>query len=142
LRRIEEEKAVHPVQGKAQQKRTSVKKPRIRAEVYCGKGVPEEAQLLELGWITKEVVVLYLVCKRCEERRCHVEDNRGQGVIFSKKQKALNWCRCIGNVRVAGLQAGIKSTALCSAFDKENSTELDLLHYIYNYYHSYASCFL
>jgi len=37
LRRIEEEKAVCPVQRKAQQEKTSVKKLRIRAEVYCGK---------------------------------------------------------------------------------------------------------
>jgi len=43
----------------------------------------------------------------------------------------------------AKLQAGIKPTALCSAIDKENLIEfpLDLLHYIYNYYCSYASCF-
>ena len=36
----------------------------------------------------------------------------------------------------AKLQAGVKPTALCSAFDKENSIEfpLDLLYYIYNYY--------
>jgi len=42
----------------------------------------------------------------------------------------------------AKLQAGIKPTALCSAIDKENSIEslLDLLHYIYNYYHGYAPC--
>jgi len=44
-----------------------VEKLRIRAEVYCRKGILEEAQLLELRWITKEVVVLYLVCERCEE---------------------------------------------------------------------------
>jgi len=64
--------------------------------VYCGKGVPEEAQLLELGWMTKEVVVSYLVCERCGERGCHVEDNRGQGVIPWTKQKALSWCGCEG----------------------------------------------
>ena len=36
----------------------------------------------------------------------------------------------------AKLQAGMKLTTLCSAFDKENLIEfpLDLLHYIYNYY--------
>jgi len=45
VRRVEEEKAARPVKGEAQQegKRTSVEKLRIRAEVYCGKGVPEEA---------------------------------------------------------------------------------------------------
>jgi len=43
----------------------------------------------------------------------------------------------------AKLQARIKPTALCSAIDKENLIEspLDLLHYIYNYYRGYASCF-
>jgi len=37
------------------------------------------------------------------------------------------------HVRVAGLQAGIKPIALCSAFDKENSIEfpLDSVHYLY-----------
>ena len=38
-----------------------------------------------------------------------------------------------------------QNKANCSllVFDKENSIEslLDLLHYIYNYYHGYASCF-
>jgi len=36
-------------------------------------------------------------------------------------------------VRVAGLQARIKPTALCSVFDKENSIEfpLDSVHYLY-----------
>ena len=36
----------------------------------------------------------------------------------------------------AKLHAGIKPTALCLAFDKENLIEfsLDFLHYIYNYY--------
>jgi len=36
-------------------------------------------------------------------------------------------------VRVAGLQAKIKPTALCSVFDKENSIEfpLDSVHYLY-----------
>jgi len=51
LRRIKKGKAVCSVKGEAQQgwKRTSVEKLRIRAEVYCGKGVPEEMQLFELG---------------------------------------------------------------------------------------------
>ena len=46
--------------------------------------------------------------------------------------------------KVAKLQARIKPTALCSAIDKENLIEslLDLLHYIYNYYHGYVPCLL
>jgi len=51
LRRVEERKAAPLGRGKVQQEweRTSVEKLRIRVEVYCGKCVPEEAQLLELG---------------------------------------------------------------------------------------------
>ena len=44
--------------------------------------------------MTKEVVVLYLVCERCGERGCHVEDNRGQEVIPWTKRKTLSWCGC------------------------------------------------
>ena len=45
-------------------------------------------------------------------------------------------------VRIANSWAGIKPTAPLSAFNKENSIEfsLDLLYYIYNYYHGYAPC--
>jgi len=70
-----------------------VEKLRIRAEVYCGKGVPEEAQLLELGWVT-EVVVSYLVCKRYGNRGCHVENNRGHGVISRRKLEEMKWYGC------------------------------------------------
>jgi len=51
LRRIEEEKAACPVKGEAQQewRRSSIEELRKRVEEHCGKGVPEEAQFLELG---------------------------------------------------------------------------------------------
>jgi len=82
LRRMEEEKAARPVKGEAQQgwRRSSIEELRKKTEEHCGKGVPREAQLLELGWMTEEIVVLYLACK-CGEKGSHVEDNRGQGVI-------------------------------------------------------------
>jgi len=79
--------------------------------VYCGKGVPEEAQLLELGWMTKEVVVLYLVCERCGEWRCYVEDNRGQGVIPWTKCKTLSWCGCKGKKVEGGVPTERKRAA-------------------------------
>jgi len=48
---MEEEKAARPVQGKAQQewRRSSIEELKRGAEEHCGKGVPEEAQFLELG---------------------------------------------------------------------------------------------
>jgi len=61
--------------------------------------------------MTKEVVVLYLVCERCGERGCHVEDNRGQGVIPWTKQKALSWCGCKGKRVESGVPTERKSAA-------------------------------
>jgi len=51
LRRVEEGKVACPIQGEVQQGwgRSSMKELRKKAEEHCGKGVPEEAQLLELG---------------------------------------------------------------------------------------------
>jgi len=68
---------------------------RKRAEEHCGKGIPREAQLLELGWMTEKVVVSYLTCK-CREKESHVEDNQGQGVILFWKWKELSWYGCKG----------------------------------------------
>jgi len=95
LRRMEEEKAVHPIKGEVQQewRRSSIEELRKKAEEHCGKGIPRKAQLLELGWMTEEVVVSYLTCK-CREKGSHVEDNRGQGVIPFWKWKELSWCGC------------------------------------------------
>jgi len=61
-----------------------------------------------------------------------------EAVLCSKKRTdEYLW---VINCKKAKLQAGIKPTALCSAINKENSIEspLDLLHYIYNYYHGYV----
>ena len=113
VRRVEEWKAARPVKEEAQQekKRTSVEKLRIRAEVYCGKGIPEEAQLFELKWTTKKVVVSYLICEGCGEQGCHVEDNRGQGVIPWARHKALSWCGCKGRRVEGGAPTERKSIA-------------------------------
>jgi len=91
LRRMEEEKAACPAKGEAQQgwRRSSIEELRKKAEEHCGKDVPREARLLELEWITEEIVVSYLTCK-CREKGSHVEDNRGQGVIPFWKWKELS----------------------------------------------------
>ena len=43
-----------------------------------------------MGWYTKEIIVTYVKCERCGEKGCHVEDNRGQGIIRDKQR----WCGC------------------------------------------------
>ena len=59
---------------------------RKRVKEHCGKGVPEKAHLLELGWYIKEVIVTYVQYERYEEKEYHVEENRRQGVIKNKKR--------------------------------------------------------
>jgi len=75
-------------------RRSSVAELRKRAKEHCGKGVPEEVYLLELGWYTKEVIVMYVQCERCGEKECHVKENKRQGMIKDKQR----WCRYIGKV--------------------------------------------
>jgi len=62
-------------------------------EEHCGKGVPEEAWLLELGWYTLEIIVTYNEC-RCGRKGSYAEENKGQGVL----QDRTFWCGCTGKV--------------------------------------------
>jgi len=57
-----------------------------RVEEHCGKGMLDEACLLELGWRTKEVIVTYMQCERCGEKGCYMEENRRQGVIKNRQR--------------------------------------------------------
>jgi len=59
---------------------------RSLVQKHYGEGIPDKAYLLELGWITKEVIVSYVECERCGQKGCQVEENREQGVI-SDRQK-------------------------------------------------------
>jgi len=43
---------------------------------HCGESIPDKAYLLELEWYTKEVIVSYVEYERCEQKGCHVEENR------------------------------------------------------------------
>jgi len=97
LRRVEESEVAYvakPRKVQQEWRRSPVEELRKRAKEHCGKGMLEEAHLLELGWCTEEAIVLYLTCERCRSQEYHVEDNRGQGVISRKKLETLNWCGC------------------------------------------------
>jgi len=88
---MKEEKVACPARGEVQQKewkRSLIEELRKRAEEHCGKGVLQEARLLELGWCTEKVIVTYVQCERCGEKRYHVEKNRRQGVIKDRQR----WC--------------------------------------------------
>jgi len=114
LRRVEEGEAARSVQGKAQQeewRRSSWEDLRKRAEWYCGPTVPQDAELWELGWRGQEAVVTYLRCQKCGEGGCHVEDDRGQGVIPYWKREKINWCGCKGKRVEGGMPTERKSAA-------------------------------
>jgi len=59
---------------------------RQKVQKHCGEGIPDEACLLELGWYMEEVIVIYVECKKCGKKRCHVEENREQGVIKDRQR--------------------------------------------------------
>jgi len=63
---------------------------RRKAKEYCGKGVPEEAFLFELGWSTEKMMVTYVQCEQCGKKRCYVDKNRGQEMIKDRQR----WCEC------------------------------------------------
>ena len=84
---------------------------RKRAEWYCGPTVPQDAELWELGWRSQGAVVTYLKCSRCGEGGCHVEDDRGQGVVPYWKREKMNWCGCKGKRVEGGAPTERKSAA-------------------------------
>ena len=91
LRRVEEEEVVRVAKlREAQQgeRRSSIEKLRKKAEEQCGKEVLEEAQLLELGWYTLEIIVTYNECRGCGRKGSYTKDNKGQGVLQDRKF----WC--------------------------------------------------
>jgi len=53
---------------------------------HCGEDIPDGACLFKLGWYMEEVIVTYVKYKRCGEKRCHVNENRGQGVIKDRQR--------------------------------------------------------
>jgi len=66
-----------------------------KAQEYCRvENVPEDTRLLELGWMTEEVIVTYIECKWCRKKGIHREDNRGQGVLRERKLEEAEQCRC------------------------------------------------
>jgi len=95
LRRVEEEKTARmakPQEAQQEWRRSLVVELKKKTEKHCSKGMPEKACLLELGWYTKEVIVMYIQCERCGEKECHVEENKRQGVIKDRQR----WCRYKG----------------------------------------------
>jgi len=95
-KRRREEKAAHVVRPqKAQQGGKPACPNWEKVQEYCRvENVPENAQLLELGWITKEVIVTYIECRWCRKKGMYREDNRGQGVLKGRKLEEAEWYGC------------------------------------------------
>ena len=58
------------------------------------KDMLEDARLLELGWMTGEVIVTYIKCRWYRKKGIYRKDNIGQGVLKGRKLEEAEWCRC------------------------------------------------
>ena len=67
--------------------------------------MPENAQLLELEWITEEVIVTYIEWRWCRKKGIYREDNRGQGVLKGRKLEEAEWCGCSKQKKKEGVVA-------------------------------------
>ena len=66
-----------------------------KTQEYCGrKDMLEDAWLLELGWMTGEVIVTYIKCRWCGNKGIYSEDNKGQGVLKGRKLEEAEWYGC------------------------------------------------
>jgi len=92
--------------------------------------VPEDAQLLELGWMTEEVIATYIECRWCRKKGMHRENNRGQGVLRGRKLEEAEWYGCSKQKRREEVvahpreekiqQGGMWTVVLNGAAKKEN----------------------
>jgi len=48
----------------------------------------------------EKMIVTYVKCKRYGEKRCHVKENKGQGVIRDRQK----WCGCQGKKEKKAVQ--------------------------------------
>jgi len=99
-----EEKAVHVVRPqKVQQKGRPAHPNWEKVQEHCGvENVPKDAWILELGWMTKEVVATYIEYRWCRKKGMYKEGNRGQGVLRGKKLEEAKWCGCSKQRRKGG----------------------------------------
>jgi len=67
--------------------------------------VPGDTQLLELGWMTEEVIVTYIEYRWCRKKEIHRENNRGQEVLRERKLEEAKWCRCSKQKKREGVVA-------------------------------------
>jgi len=83
--------------------------------------VPRDAQLLELGWITEEVIVIYIEYRWYGKKGMHRENNRGQGVLRGRKLEEAKWCRC-------SKQKKRKEVVVCFREEKvqQDSTQIEV----------------
>jgi len=60
---------------------------------YCGRwDIPlEDALLLKRGWITREMVAMYVDCRGCEGKGIQTHKNQGQGFLLERQVRNM-WC--------------------------------------------------
>ena len=56
--------------------------------------MPEDAWLLELEWITEEVIATYIECRQCGKKEIYWKNNREQGDFRGRRLEEAEWCGC------------------------------------------------
>ena len=101
-RRRKEKKAYVVRPQKTQQKRRLTCSIQEKTQEYCEeKSMPPEGiLLLERGWLTEEVVLMYVDCRGYKGKKVQIYENQGQGLLLKRQvrniwynlyQKAWNW---------------------------------------------------
>ena len=85
------EEAACSIRGKAQQQEEVRGMELVcpnwkKTQEYCGaKNIPEDIWLLELEWITGEVIATYIECRWYGKKGIYWEDNRRQEVLRRRR---------------------------------------------------------
>jgi len=100
-----------PYKGKSAARKVRGMKPAYpnweKAQEYCRvENIPEDAWLLELGWITGEAIATYIECRWCRKKGVYWENNRGQGVLRGRRIEEAEWCGCPRQRRKEGNVVG------------------------------------
>jgi len=92
-KRREEEVAHVAKPQKAQQEKKLACPMWEKAQEYCGKESmpPQGALLLERGWITREIVAIYVDCRGCKGKGVQTHKNQGQEFLLERQVRNV-WC--------------------------------------------------
>ena len=81
---------------KVQQERSPVCPTQEKTQEYCEKGSmpPENTLLLKRGWLTEEVVAMYVNCRGCKDKEVQTHKNQKQEFLLKRQVKNIWYNLC------------------------------------------------